>query len=246
MKKFSKSLLLILLCFTLVVTAGCSKVDEDYGVSSAPKSTADTVSYPENVEIPTIKSSDTVMPLYFDISLYDEENYSKIYLGKNYSFKASYAGVNISVPTTLNELNKKGFDIYDDNYSSGSDIKAGLMLELKFVNREGKLLTAFFHNESTTSVRIADCKIVRLAVEQNNMLTNSKEYGNFSVNGVTNSSALTDIFHLLGAPSHFHADSKTDYTLNWFKSADDRRNKITIKISTAEDCVTYIAVSSYE
>ena len=246
MKKPLRGLVLIILALSLCLLAGCSKVDEDYGVSSKPQSAADTVSYPKNVKIPTIKSSDTVMPLYFDISLYDEENYSKIFLGKKYTFKATYAGSNISVPTTLNELNKKGWDINDDNYSSGSDIKAGLMLECDFINRDGKILTAYFHNESTKTVRIADCKIVRIAIPQNNLFTGAKEYGGFWVNGVTNSAALTDVFQILGAPSHFHADSKTEYTLNWFKYEKDRRNKITAKINTEHDCVTYIAISSYE
>ena len=38
----------------------------------------------ENVEDTKIMSSDRVMSRYFDISLFDEENYSEIYLGKKF------------------------------------------------------------------------------------------------------------------------------------------------------------------
>ena len=246
MKKRFNYLLLCCVAVLPVLFAGCTPINKNYGVSSDFPSNP-TVSYPENVAIPTIKSTDTVMPIYFDISLYDEENYSQIYLGKKYKFNATYDGEKIDVPTTIKELNKKGWNIAEnERYSTDSTIKAGTTLELQLINDNNKLMTAYFYNKSNTSVQLVDCKIVRLAIEQNTKVTNSSDYGLFNVNGVNNNSVLTDVFQSLGAPSHFHADTKTDYTLDWFKSADDRRNKITVKISTQNDCVTYVAISNYK
>lgn len=245
-----KSFIIILTCCLALLSAavsGCSPVDPDYGVSSEdPVSSASTVSYPEDIDPPTIKSLDTKMSLFFDLSLYDEENYSQIYLGKDYRFNATYEGTSISVPTTLATLNRKGWRFApNESYTNESIVNAGLMVETLFVNRENKLMTVFFYNESTTSVMLTECPVVRITVPQNVAVSKNEAYGEFYVNGVNNASAITDIIEALGAPSHFHADSKNEYTLDWFKSADDRRNKITVSISLADDCVTSISVSNY-
>lgn len=231
----------------MICNTACSPVDEDYGVSSKTDNKESTVSYPKNIKIPSIKSEDTVMPLYFDISLYDEENYSKIYLGKRYEFNAVYDGKSLEVPTDLEALSAKGWEISpNEKYTSGSIIKAGSTLYLQFINEEGTLLTGYFYNESDKLVKLKDCKIVRLVIKENYALNADSQYGEFNINGVSNLSAVTDVIQSLGAPSHFHADSATDYTLNWFKTAKDRRNKITVKISTETDSVTYIAISDYK
>ena len=62
------------------------KFDDDYGKSSVKKEdvASDTSSVYEDIKIPEIKSDDSVMPTYIDISLYDEENYADIYLGKDF------------------------------------------------------------------------------------------------------------------------------------------------------------------
>ena len=63
-KKIVSFLLLLALAAGLTVCGGCSPIDKNYGVSSKPESSA-----AKAAELPTIKSDDTVMPLYFDISL---------------------------------------------------------------------------------------------------------------------------------------------------------------------------------
>ena len=75
---------LVLLTAVLCVACGCEKLDANYGKKSEEKNT-------ENVEdaplvYPEIKSTDTTMPKYFDISLFDEENYSSVYLPLNFKY----------------------------------------------------------------------------------------------------------------------------------------------------------------
>lgn len=231
----------------MTIFAGCSPVDDNYGVSSTTSTKpAPVVSYPENIEPPKIKSLDTRMSLFFDLSLYDEENYSQIYLGKDYEFEILYEGIGIDLPTTLDTLNHKNWDFApNQSYDSDSMINAGLMVETLFSNKQKKKMLVYFYNESNTSVKLTECPIVRIEIPQNSAVTKSREYGNFNINGVINSAAITDVIQMLGAPSHFHADSKDEYTLDWFKSADDRRKKITVSVSLENDCVTSIAVSDY-
>lgn len=243
-----KSLIfLIICCLAISSIAGCRQIDEDYGVSSTvSKAKAPIVSYPENIEIPTIKSLDTQMSLFFDLSLYDEENYSKIYLGKDYKFNTMYDGVSIKLPATLKDISEYGWSFAPgQNYNKESSIHAGLMIETVFANKNNKLINVFFYNESNSSVKLDECPIVRVEIPTNNIVTKNDSYGDFNVNGVSNASAITDIIQSLGAPSHFHADSKSVYTLDWFKSEDDRRNKISVTISLDDDCVISIAVSNY-
>lgn len=245
MKKYTCFLTLILVISMILSLSCCSPIDDKYGVSSQPQDT-ETVNYPKNVEIPKIKSTDTVMPLYFDISLYDEENYSKIYLGKRYEYNAQYDGVTIDVPTNYKTLNESGWQVVDSNaFGVDSTIKAGTLQKVVFTNGKS-LLSAYFHNEDDKTALLFDCDIIRLAIEENHIISHNTDFGWFNINGITNNSAITDIFFTLGAPSHFHADTETEYTLNWFKTEKDRRNKITISIDTENDCVTYIAISAYK
>lgn len=239
--------LLGLLCIIIVgLLVCCSPIDDRYGVSSAQDETTSKVTYPKRVEVPKIKSTDTVMPLYFDISLYDEENYSKIYLGKKYLYFLEYGGYTLSVPTTYDNLVSLGWQILDaGQFDADSIIRSGFLQKVVFVNND-LYLTAYFHNEDEKSVLLKDCKITRLAIEENHVVSNSKNYGDFSLNGITNSSAVTDLFFMLGAPSHFHADTETQYTLDWFKYEKDRRDKITISVDTENDCITYLAISAYK
>lgn len=245
MKKFL--VFLLTGCMLLSVTAGCNPIDEDYGVSSTASTASKVVvSYPEDIEPPTIKSLDTKMSLFFDLSLYDEENYSQIYLGKDYKISALYEGIGIVLPTTLDTLNHKDWDFAPgQSYTDDSVINAGLMVEALFVNKQKKKMTVFFYNEETTSVKLTECPIVRITIPHNGLVIDDSSYGDFNINGVDNSSAITDVIQALGAPSHFHADSKTEYTLDWFKSADDRRNKISVSISLDDDCVTSVSYSNY-
>ena len=79
-----KRVLTILASILLIFSfASCSKVDPDYGMVSRPEngseeSVADKASnYDEEDKI---MSLDRVMSNFFDLSLFDEENYADIYL----------------------------------------------------------------------------------------------------------------------------------------------------------------------
>jgi hypothetical protein len=133
----------------LGVLTACSKVDLNYGVSSEVQTTDEDT----QVKIPEIKSEDEVMPTYFDISLFDEENYSDVYLGKKFEHKVTYAGSEISVPSSYKEMLKKGWSLVEStDYSVDSQIFAGKSLETVFQNEYGKHITAVFHNSSKSSV----------------------------------------------------------------------------------------------
>ena len=68
---------------------GCDPVDKNYAVSSDKTATVkDTAPKPvsDDVKRPDIMSDDMVMPRFVDISVFDEENYADIYLGKKFKF----------------------------------------------------------------------------------------------------------------------------------------------------------------
>ena len=102
-----KRILSVMLCCLFVtLLCACQKFDDNYGKSSSKESTAaDSVS--KQIKIPEIKSDDSVMPTYIDISLYDEENYADIYLGEKFEYKVTYAGSALSVPRLMLTLQKK-------------------------------------------------------------------------------------------------------------------------------------------
>ena len=228
---------------TLIISlsfGACSPIDKDYGTSSKPEKTAS-----KQIELPAIKSDDTVMPLYFDISLYDEEDYSQIYLGKKYKYKMTYGGSEIILPSTYTAMQKKGWELLDsETYSGSSIIKAGETFETQLVNEYGKQLTACFYNDGHSSVKLSKCPIVRFSVKENSALSESV-YDQFWVNGVNNFSAITDVVELLGSPSHFEAKESGEYRLDYFLTKEDRRSRISVYINVNDDCVTAIEVSRY-
>lgn len=239
-KKIVSFLLLLALAAGLTVCGGCSPIDKNYGVSSKPESSA-----AKAAELPTIKSDDTVMPLYFDISLYDEEDYAQIYLGKKYKYKMTYGGSELSLPTDYGKLSKKGWSLLEtDTYNEQSIIKAGETLETQLVNEYGKQLAASFYNAGHSSVKLSKCPIVRFSVKENSAASDSV-YDQFWVNGVNNFSAVTDVIELLGSPSHFEAKTAGEYQLDYFLTKEDRRSRISVYISIDNDCVTGIDVAHY-
>ena len=85
-KKAISLLLSLVLMFTF---AACSEMDPDYGQSeksNSAESAEEKSNYDENAKI---MSSDRVMSNFFDISLFDEENYADIYLGKKFKIDAT-------------------------------------------------------------------------------------------------------------------------------------------------------------
>lgn len=219
----------------------CSPIDKDYGVSSKPEETA-----AKQIELPAIKSDDTVMPLYFDISRYDEEDYSQIYLGKKYKYKMTYGGSEIVLPSSYDAMRKKGWELLDsETYSGSSIIKAGETFETQVVNEYGKQLSVSFYNDGNSSVKLSKCPIVRFSVKENSALLTESVYDQFWINGVSNYSAITDVIEMLGLPSHFEAKDNGIYRLDYFLTKEDRRSRITVFINVNDDCVTAIEASRY-
>ncbi len=246
MKKF----LSLLFCFLLVLgLCSCENMDPDYGKSSTKveKSTAEeNTASEQQIEVPEIKSDDETMPTYFDISLYDEENYADIYLGKNFEYKITYGGSTFEVPATYKDITKEGWTLVEsDEYNEDSQILVGKSLEVNFVNQYNKQITAVFYNNKKSSMALKKCSIVKFIIAENIFVNPDSIYGQFWVNGVSNESAITDIIEYLGAPSHFYKVSENKYYLDWFITESDRRSGITVYVDIAEDRVDAIEVSYY-
>ncbi len=239
----------LILCIVFVLSlSACEKFDDNYGKSSAtPNVQNDTEkTTSQNIKIPEIKSDDSVMPTYIDISLYDEENYADIYLGKDFEYNITYVGSVLKVPSTYKEITGGGWSIAQTSeYDENSQILAGKSLEVEFVNDYQKQLIAVFYNNKKSSVSLKKCPIVKFIIKQNGLITPDSSYGQFWVNGVSNVSAITDVIELLGSPSHFYCVSENKYYLDWFITEKDRRSGITIYVDTAEDHIDSIEFSYY-
>ena len=235
----------ILCCLFVTLLCSCQKFDDNYGKSSSKESTAaDSVS--KQIKIPEIKSDDSVMPTYIDISLYDEENYADIYLGEKFEYKVTYAGSALSVPSSYANITKEGFKLADsEEYNEDSQILAGKSLTADFVNEYNKKITAVFYNNKKSSVSLKKCPIVKFIIKENELSNPESEYGQFWINGISNVSAITDAIEYLGSPSHFYCISENKYYLDWFITKQDRRSGITVYVDTAEDTIDSIEFSYY-
>lgn len=242
MKKrfFALTALAIVLSICL---SGCSMFDKDYG-KSEPDAT--TSAQKANIKIPEIKSDDRVMPTYFDISLYDEENYADIYLGKEFKYKATYSGTVLALPAAYKDMIKNGWSpLPGEALNRDSKIMAGKSAEIQFADDYGKQITAVFFNKSGSSKSLISCPIVKFIIAENSLYNPESVYGQFWVNGVTNESAVTDVIDCLGAPSHFYAVNENNYYLDYFLTEKDRRSKITVYIDIQNDCVSRMEFSLY-
>ena len=242
MKKRFFIISIIIVCIMLTFT-GCSMFDEDYG-----KSETETASKSQkaNIKIPEIKSDDPNMPTYFDISLYDEENYADIYLGKDYKYKVTYSGGVLELPMTYKDMVKTGWSFIETGeIKLDSKIMAGKSVEVQFENSFGKRIDALFYNKSNSSKALISCPIVKFTVAENLLYAPDSPYGQFWINGVGNEAAITDVIDYLGAPSHFYAVDSDDYYLDYFLTEKDKRSKIRIYINLANDCVTRMEFSIY-
>ena len=245
MKRF---LSVVLCCLFVTSLCACEKFDDNYGKSSASKEIVETdkSNTSEEIKIPEIKSDDSVMPTYIDISLYDEENYADIYLGKDFEYKVTYAGSALDVPSSYKNIMSEGFTMVpSDEYNEDSQILAGKVLTADFVNEYNKKITAVFYNNKKSSTSLKKCPIVKFIIKENELSNPQSEYGQFWVNGVSNVSAITDVIELLGSPSHFYCVSENKYYLDWFIKKDDRRSRITVYVDTAEDTIDSIEFSYY-
>ena len=241
MKK--RSIALILTLAIIFSLSGCSIFDKDYGtsVSGGPVSTKK-----ENVKIPEIKSDDEIMPTYFDISLYDEENYSGVYLGKDFQYKIAYSGSAIEMPSSYKDMVKAGFKFMEnDKIKLDSKIMAGKSAKVSFVDSYGKQIVAVFYNKTSSIKTLISCPIVKFSIPENFLYNSESVYGQFWVNGVSNESAITDVVECLGEPSHFYAVDDNNYYLDYFLTAKDKRSKIRVYINVENDCVTGVEFSLY-
>ena len=242
MKKRIPAAALSFLCLVICL-AGCSVFDKDYG-----KSAAETVSqtHKVNISVPEIMSDDENMPTYFDISLYDEENYAEIYLGRNYEYRFTYSGATLNLPASYKSMVKAGWTFLSTpDIKPDSKIMARRSAEVQFKDSFGKQITLVFYNNSNSIKSLITCPIVKFIVGENSIYKKESVYGQFWINGVSNDSAITDVIDCLGAPSHFYAVDKNNYYLDYFLTKKDKRSKIRVYINLANDCVTRVEVSYY-
>lgn len=245
MRNFSKIFICISICLIFVFLSSCSPVDNDYGVSSEVDTKSLSSVEENNNEMP-IMSSDRVMSKYFDISLFDEENYANIYLGKKFKIDAQFLYQELSVPTKLSDLKDKGWSFADgNNYDENSLVFAYETIDIYLVNEANVKLHIQLYNSSRSSVSLSECYVVKYIIE-NNFYKDNVSYNKFNVNGITNTMAITDIIDTLGTPSHFYKVSDTSYYLDYFITKKDRRNGITIYINPIDDLITSIEFSYYK
>lgn len=236
-----KIISLILAGLILLSFSACSKADKQYGVKEETENTGNT-----KTELPEIMTLDQKMSNYFDISVFDEENYSDIYLGKKFKFDASFDGSVLNVPEVMESLVNSGWKLAEgSDYDENSLIFAKETVYVTFVNEKGAELSALFYNSSNSSVKLLKCNIVKFRIE-NNYFQNPNDYNEFNVNGITNTTAVTDIIDVLGTPSHFYEVSDDNYYFDYFISKSDRRNKIRTFVNLTEDCITAIEFSYYK
>lgn len=241
--KFIKQISLLLIALLMLSFCSCQKVDKNYGVEDEVVSS--DASSAKGTSLPEISSLDSKMSKYFDISLFDEENYADNYLGKKYEIKANFAGTDFSLPTTMADIYLQGWQLKaGSDYDENSLIYAKETIELVFENEDGASITALFYNSSNFSVRLSNCEIVKLRFG-NNYYKNNKDFDEFNVNGVTNKSVITDVILTLGTPSHFYEKTKNSYYFDYFLHKRDRRNKIRIYVDLEDDAVTAVEVSKY-
>ena len=241
-----KRILTVLTSLMLILAlTACSDMDPDYGVSE-PSETEDTAESDENPEEAKIMSSDRVMSNFFDISLFDEENYSEIYLGKKFQIDAVYTGENIPVPTNLEKMAEIGWKLAEGNeYNENSLVFSYETIDVTFENEKGLKLKAWCYNSSRSSVKLSKCNVVKFRID-NDFYVDSANYNPFNINGITNTMAVTDVINTLGTPSHFYAVSENSYYLDYFITKRDRRNGITVYINPVDDKVTSVEFSFYK
>ncbi len=242
--KIKKLLCLMLTALFLLTLCSCREADSEFGVVSE-ENISDTETKKE-IDLPEITSLDSKMPKYFDISLFDEENYADIYLGKKFEINAVYDNSYFSVPTTMEEISTNGWELVSgSDYDENSLIYAKETVELKFKNKDGAKIDALFYNSTNSSVRLSKCEIVKFRIS-NNYLKNKADFDEFNINGITNTAVITDIIEILGTPSHFYKKTENTYYFDYFLQKRDRRNKIRIHIDLLEDAVTAVEFSNYK
>lgn len=241
-----KRAIVLLWCMLLAFgLTACKKFDSNYG-KSTPDSNAGSQTQKEEIKTPEIKSDDEIMPSYVDISLYDEENYADIYLGEDFEFDVTYDGKVIEVPSSYQKMINDGWVLPEsDGYNADSQILAGRSLKVNFTNSDNKIIVAVFYNNKKSSSSLKDCAIVKLVVKENVLIQPQSQYGRFVINGINNTSAITDMIEQWGSPSHFYRVSDSKYYIDWFITEQDRRSGITVYVDILEDQIESVEFSYY-
>lgn len=243
MTTFKKFLTVLACLFLTFSVTACSEIDRGYSVSKEEETAEDNANYDVNTKI---MSSDRVMSNYFDISLFDEENYSEVYLGKKFKIDAVLSGVSLPVPARLEEMAELGWILAEGNeYNESSLVFSYETIDVVFENQNGLKVNAQCYNSSRSSVKLSKCYVVKFRID-NDFLDNSENYNPFNVSGITNTMAITDIIDILGTPSHFYRVDENSYYLDYFITKRDRRNGITIYINPIDDTVTAVEFSFYK
>ena len=246
MRTFKRSFALLISLILMFGLCACSAMDPNYGVSESSDTSSTAEPDTDEAEDTKIISSDRVMSTFFDISLFDEENYSEIYLGKKFRIDGVFGGKNLPVPTTLKDLAEIGWVLAEGNeYNENSLVFSYETIDVVFQNENGLKVKAKCYNSSRSSVKLSECYVVQFRIE-NDFYVDSNNYSPFNVNGITNTMAVTDVIDTLGTPSHFYAVSEDSYYLDYFISKRDRRNGITVYINPVDDTVTSVEFSFYK
>ena len=127
--KFLKPISLIIVMILILSFSGCAKPDNNFGVEEKKADEADIIEVESQPH--KITSLDSMMSKYFDITLFDEENYSNIYLGSKFKLVAKYNGSKFTFPCRLDILERKGWELVDgSDYNKNSLIYAKETAEL--------------------------------------------------------------------------------------------------------------------
>ena len=161
MKTFKRSFSLLISLILIFSLCACSDIDPNYGVSESSNTSSTAEPDTDETEDAKIISSDRVMSTFFDISLFDEENYSEIYLGKKCEIDGVYGGKNLPVPATLEDLAKIGWVLAEGNeYNENSLVFSYETIDVVFHNESGLKVKAQCYNSSRSSVKLSECYVV--------------------------------------------------------------------------------------
>ena len=149
MTKLRKLLTLLLAILMLLTVCACGEAVDmetttDDSKTSQVNSSAKEAKEAESEDGPPIMSSDRVMSKYFDISVFDEENYADIYLGKKFDIDCTYAEDVFEVPTTIDKMKELGWDFCKGNaYDENSLVFSYETIETTLQNERGTTVKAW-------------------------------------------------------------------------------------------------------
>lgn len=234
----------LLLVFLFSLTA-CSSVNTDSEKETSSEKAPINASIESKPSTTSgIHSTDNVMSTYFDLTIFNEENYSDIFLGKKFSFDATYDDQPFNVPVKISDMTANGWNLVSGQ-DEGSTVKSLESVDLVFENAAGKKVSAVLYNSGEKLEIMKNCNIVKFHFE-NDFYKDQTNYTKFQIGGVNNGMAITDVIDTLGTPSHFYRTAADNYYLDYSISNADRRNGIRVYINPLEDTITAIEIADYK